>query len=161
MFFRCKNFQSIHRGEFCRIAGSLVSPSGTPGSPTHIRLPHVNVNVFRQFILYVYTGKVSDDFASYGKYGMATSQSHSIILVMFSHQLQLHDSRLFEMITLAQDVGLDELKTACEDHVILTLSVTNACTLLMAAMDIQEKTSGNSLWKVDSIVYLLFRVLCG
>lgn len=46
------------------------------------------------------------------------------------------------MMTLAQDVGIDELKTACEDHVISTLSVTNACTFLIAVMDIQEKTSG-------------------
>lgn len=57
-------------------------------------------------------------------------------------QLQLHDTRIFDMMTLAQDVGLDELKVACENHVISTLSVTNACTFLMAVMDIQEKTSG-------------------
>lgn len=51
------------------------------------------------------------------------------------------------MMTLAQDVGLDELKTACEDHVISSLSVTNACTFLMAVMDIQEKSSGKLISK--------------
>lgn len=46
------------------------------------------------------------------------------------------------MMTLAQDLGIDELKTACEDHVVSTLSVANACTFLTAVMEIQEKASG-------------------
>lgn len=55
LFNRCKSFQSLKRGELCRIPGSLI----TPGAPTQIRLPHVNVNVFRQFVSFVYTGKVN------------------------------------------------------------------------------------------------------
>lgn len=55
--FRCKSFQTTKRDEFCRIPGGTVSPS-VPGNPTQIRLPHINANVFRQFILYAYTGKV-------------------------------------------------------------------------------------------------------
>lgn len=47
------------------------------------------------------------------------------------------------MMTLAQDMGIDGLKNTCEDHVISTLSVANACTFLAAVMDIQEKASGN------------------
>lgn len=54
----------------------------------------------------------------------------------------LQDSRVFEMMTLAQDLGVDNLKSACEDHVISTLSVANACTFLAAVMEIQEKASG-------------------
>lgn len=57
----------------------------------------------------------------------------------------LQDSRVFEMMTLAQDLGIDELKSACEDHVISTLSVANACTFLTAVMEIQEKASGKYL----------------
>lgn len=52
--FRCKSFQATKRDEFCGIQGCTVSP----GNPTHIRLPYINANVFRQFILYTYTGKV-------------------------------------------------------------------------------------------------------
>lgn len=44
-------------------------------------------------------------------------------------------------MTLAQDLGIDELKSACEDYVVSTLSVTNACTYLAAVMEIQEKSS--------------------
>lgn len=44
-------------------------------------------------------------------------------------------------MTLAQDLGIDELKAACEDYVVSTLSVTNACTYLAAVMEIQEKSS--------------------
>lgn len=56
--FRCKSFQTTKRGEMCRIPGSSVSPMA-PGTPTPIRLPQVNADVFRQFMLYIYTGKVS------------------------------------------------------------------------------------------------------
>lgn len=57
--FRCKSFQTSKRDEFCRIPGSTVLP--TSGSPIQIRLPHINASVFRQFILYAYTGKVCID----------------------------------------------------------------------------------------------------
>lgn len=82
--FRCKNFQTTKRGEFCRISGSLVSPS-TPGSPTHIRLPHVNVGVFRQFILYAYTGKVSQ----------AKRILHILSTIFFNNNSQIENVFLF------------------------------------------------------------------
>lgn len=44
-------------------------------------------------------------------------------------------------MTLAQDLGIEELKAACEDYMVSTLSVTNACTYLAAVMEIQEKSS--------------------
>lgn len=56
--FRCRSFQTTKRDEFCRIPGSTVAPT-VPGNPTQIRLPSINASVFRQFILYAYTGKVS------------------------------------------------------------------------------------------------------
>ncbi|XP_061393009.1 uncharacterized protein LOC133328457 [Musca vetustissima] len=109
MMARCKSFKNNKRGELCRIPGCTVLPA-TPGSPTSVRLPHVHPEVFRQFILYVYTAKIL-----------------------------LQDSRVFEMMTLAQDMGCCELRSACEDHVIATLSVDNACTFLTAVMEIHEK----------------------
>lgn len=60
-------------------------------------------------------------------------------------QITFHDARVFELMTLAQDLGIEELKAACEDYVISTLSVTNACTYLAAVMEIHEKSS--SKWK--------------
>lgn len=44
-------------------------------------------------------------------------------------------------MTLAQEMGIEELKTACEDHVVSTLSVTNACSHLATVMDLQDKPS--------------------
>ncbi|BFF96144.1 BTB/POZ domain-containing protein 9 [Drosophila madeirensis] len=108
---RCKSFKTAKRGEVCRIPGCTVSPAAPGASaPTTIRLPHVNPDLFRQFILYVYTAK-----------------------------LVLQDSQVFQMMMMAQDMGVVELRTACEDHVISTLSVDNACTFLTAVMDIHEK----------------------
>lgn len=58
---RCQSFK-VKRGEICRIPGCSVSPSVPPGSPTPVRLPHFQGETFRQFIAYVYTGKVQHNF---------------------------------------------------------------------------------------------------
>lgn len=50
------------------------------------------------------------------------------------------------MMALAQELGVDELRNACEDHVTSTLSVASACTFLSAAMDIQDKSPGMFQW---------------
>ncbi|KAJ8716367.1 hypothetical protein PYW08_013652 [Mythimna loreyi] len=111
---RCKSFQNTKRGEVCRIPGCSVTPS-IGAQPTPIRMPHVQVETFRLFIQYVYTGK-----------------------------LLLQDSGVFEMMTLAADLGVEDLRSACEDHVTSTLSVESACTLLAAAMEIQDRPGGKS-----------------
>lgn len=94
---RCKNFSSGKR-------------IGTPGNPTPIRMPHAHPEIFRQFISYVYTGKII-----------------------------LQDGGIFEMLGLAQEMGVEELWRNCEEHVSVTLSPNNACTLLSAAIDAQER----------------------
>lgn len=45
-------------------------------------------------------------------------------------------------MNIAHDLGLTDLKTACEDHVIATMSAGNACTFLTSAIEIQEKIGG-------------------
>lgn len=60
----------------------------------------------------------------------------------FSKKIILQDSGVFEMLTLAQELGVEELKMSCEDHVTSTLSVLNACTFLAAAMEIQDRAAG-------------------
>ncbi|KAF7271972.1 hypothetical protein GWI33_015208 [Rhynchophorus ferrugineus] len=109
---RCKSFQTAKRGEVCRIPGCTVSPTA-PGTPTPVRLPQAPPDTFKQFLLYVYTGKIL-----------------------------LQDSSVFEMMALAQDLGVDELRNTCEDHVTSTLSVPSACTFLATAMDIQDRSAG-------------------
>nr|CAD7402454.1 unnamed protein product [Timema cristinae] len=71
--------------------------------------------------------------ANYGS-GAGIPESTSDIL--------LQDNGVFEMLCLAQELGVDELKTSCEEHVTSTLSVLNACTFLAAAMDIQDRCAG-------------------
>lgn len=61
---------------------------------------------------------------------------------MMWFQIMLQDSGVFEMLTLAQELGVEELRATCEDHVTSTLSVLNACTFLAAAMEIQERQAG-------------------
>ncbi|KAK1126770.1 hypothetical protein K0M31_004393 [Melipona bicolor] len=96
---KCKNFTASKR-------------IGTPGNPTSVRMPHAHPETFRQFIHYIYTGKI-----------------------------MLQDNDIFEMLGLAQELGVEELWTSCEEHVSATLSPGNACALLTAALDAQERVS--------------------
>lgn len=45
------------------------------------------------------------------------------------------------MLTLAQELGVEDLQNTCEEHITSTMSVLNACTFLAAAMDIQDRAS--------------------
>jgi BTB/POZ domain len=132
---RCKSFQVQLSGESTLSLNKIkfkkysINFSGTkrgdicriPGStvlpsdktPTLIRLPHIRQDDFRQFITYVYTAKII-----------------------------LQDSKVFQIMNIAHDLGLTDLKTACEDHVIATMSVDNACCFLTNALEIQEKVGG-------------------
>nr|XP_046471679.1 uncharacterized protein LOC124213925 isoform X1 [Neodiprion pinetum] len=97
---RCKSFTASKR-------------MGSPGNPTPVRMPHAHPETFRQFINYIYTGKI-----------------------------MLQDSGIFEMLGLAQELGVEELWRSCEDHVSSTLSPGNACTLLTAALEAQDNMPG-------------------
>lgn len=46
------------------------------------------------------------------------------------------------MLGLAQELGIEELWRSCEEHVSTTLSPGNACALLTAALDAQERVPG-------------------
>ncbi|EFN88639.1 Probable small nuclear ribonucleoprotein E [Harpegnathos saltator] len=94
---RCKNF-------------TVPKRIGTAGNPTPVRMSHAHPDTFRQFIHYIYTGKI-----------------------------MLQDSAIFEMLGLAQELGLDELWRSCEEHVSATLSPGNACALLTAALEAQDR----------------------
>ncbi|XP_033208549.1 uncharacterized protein LOC117167604 [Belonocnema kinseyi] len=97
---RCKNFTGPKR-------------LGSSGNPATVRMVHAHPETFREFINYIYTGKV-----------------------------MLQDSGIFEMLGLAQELGVEELWQSCEDHVSATLSPGNACALLTAALDAQERVPG-------------------
>ncbi|XP_011066219.1 PREDICTED: uncharacterized protein LOC105153173 isoform X1 [Acromyrmex echinatior] len=86
---------------------------GTAGNPTPVRMPHAHPETFRQFIRYIYTGMII-----------------------------LQDSGIFEMLGLAQELGIEELWRSCEEHVSVTLSPGNACALLTAALEAQERVPG-------------------
>uniref|UniRef100_T1JBN3 TLDc domain-containing protein n=1 Tax=Strigamia maritima TaxID=126957 RepID=T1JBN3_STRMM len=109
---QCKSFENVKRGEICKIPGATVTPSA-PGTPTPIRLPQFQGDVFREVLFYIYTGKIS-----------------------------LQDNIVFEVLLTAQALGVDELRAACEDHVSGTLNVHSACTFLTAAIEAQERISG-------------------
>ncbi|KAG0423720.1 hypothetical protein HPB47_000506, partial [Ixodes persulcatus] len=110
---KCTNFQNVKRGEVCKVPGSTVTPA-PPGSPTPIRLPHAKPDVFQSVLLYVYMGKI-----------------------------HLQDSTVFEALALSHELGIEELRQNCEDHVTSTLSVHNACTFLASALAMEDRVSSS------------------
>lgn len=46
------------------------------------------------------------------------------------------------MLGLAQELDIEELWRSCEEHVSATLSPGNACALLTAALEAQERVPG-------------------
>lgn len=60
----------------------------------------------------------------------------------------MQDGGVFEMLTLAQELGVEDLQNNCEEHVTSTMSVLNACTFLAAAMDIQDRTSSKYTFNI-------------
>ncbi|KAG8188652.1 hypothetical protein JTE90_026757 [Oedothorax gibbosus] len=110
---RCTSFQNVKRGEICKVPGSTVSPA-PPGTPTPIRLPHTKPDVFREVLFYLYTGKVI-----------------------------LQDCSVFESLSISQELGIEELRMCCEDHINSTLNVHNACTFLPACLEMENRVPGN------------------
>lgn len=132
---------------------------GTSGNPTPIRMPHAHPETFRQFIHYVYTGKVNilDSWALTSKNEIINTRlsrefrNRWLNLVCF--QIMLQDSGIFEMLALAQELGVEELWRSCEEHVSATLSPGNACALLTAALDAQDRVLGK-------IQFFFFSKIC-
>ncbi|KAL5290500.1 hypothetical protein ACFFRR_010083 [Megaselia abdita] len=129
LMVRCKCFKTTKRGEICRIAGGSVIPE-TSGALTMIRLPYINPEIFRQFLRYVYTGKIV-----------------------------IHDSKVFEIMMLAHDMGLGELRNDCEEHVVSALTAENACTLLTTLMKMPEKIGKKSWSEMKDIEEKLQRII--
>lgn len=59
------------------------------------------------------------------------------------------------MLGLAQELGIEELWRSCEEHVSVTLSPGNACALLTAALEAQERVPG--IFK-DLYIYILHAI---
>ncbi|KAF4527479.1 hypothetical protein B566_EDAN014117 [Ephemera danica] len=114
----CSAFQNTKRGEVCRIPG-CTSPIGVPGSPATMRLPHYSESNFRKCWEQL---RISN--------------------------LILQDSGVFEMLGAAQELGLEELRLSCEDHVTATLDVSNACTFLAAALEMNERSAPHVIKKM-------------
>ncbi|XP_064466201.1 uncharacterized protein LOC135377597 [Ornithodoros turicata] len=110
---RCTNFQNLKRGEVCKVPGSTVTPA-PPGSPTPIRLPHAKPDVFQSILMYIYMGKI-----------------------------HLQDSTVFEALALSHELGIEELRQSCEDHVTSTMSIHNACTFLASALAMEDRVSSS------------------
>lgn len=57
---------------------------------------------------------------------------------------------------LAHDMGLEELRNDCEEHVVSTLTSENACTLLTTLMKMPEKI-GKCFYFLLCLPFSLFR----
>ncbi|XP_070570949.1 BTB/POZ domain-containing protein 9-like [Ptychodera flava] len=87
------------------LQNDLMDQSGTHDTVTVIKLPQINAVLFRNVLRYVYTGKI-----------------------------ELKKSMVFDVLGISQFLGINHLQQMCEEFVVDSLSVTNACHFLNAAM---------------------------
>lgn len=59
-----------------------------------------------------------------------------MINYVYTGRAVLHDD--LKLMTLAHDLGIEDLKAACEDNIISNLNVENACKFLLLAMESGE-----------------------
>ncbi|XP_043243661.1 uncharacterized protein LOC122392639 [Amphibalanus amphitrite] len=116
---RCRSFQRTDRKEVCQIAGSTVT-TGSQGSLTVIKLPAYRPEVFKQVIIYIYTGRVS-----------------------------LSVDTAPELLAAAAALGLESLRQHCHQHIADSLSAANACALLAAAVRLQDATGSEDGSLID------------
>ncbi|XP_065581334.1 uncharacterized protein LOC136040871 [Artemia franciscana] len=114
---RCKSFQNLKRGDVCRISSAIVSfPSvAIQTSLPKIKLPNYTPEIFQNVLVYVYTGKIT-----------------------------LFEGTVIEMMMLASEMGIEDLRGSCETFISSSLSVKNACFYLVKAIEIQDQSAGSS-----------------
>ncbi|KAI1283152.1 BTB/POZ domain-containing protein 19 [Halotydeus destructor] len=110
---RCDSFRDVNGAEICKVPGTMVSPSPMPGpvGPVVVRWPKVKPDILRDVIKYIYTGRIV-----------------------------LLDSCVFEVLVTSKELGIEELRKNCEDHIASSLNVHNACTFLAAALSLESRT---------------------
>lgn len=62
----------------------------------------------------------------------------------FFFKVVLSDSEVFEVYGVSQDLGLEELCQQCGDHLNGTMTAHNACTFLLAALNMEKRTGGEN-----------------
>ena len=117
---RCEAFYNVKRNELCKIPGTTVTPASHQGQPTSIRWPKTKPNILKEVLIYIYTGRIV-----------------------------LQDNNVFEALAIAHELGVDELRKNCEDHILSTLNVQNASTFLAAALELQSRSPISSPSSLD------------
>lgn len=110
---RCTAFQDLKRGETCKIPGTSVNKPVVAGNATTIKWPQANPEILKDVLTYIYSGR-----------------------------LVLQDNNVFEALAIAHELGIEELRKHCEDHILSTLNVHNACVFLPAALALESRASG-------------------
>lgn len=108
---RCTAFQDVKRGEVCKVPGTTVKPT-PPGQATPIKWPQVKAEILKEVVKYIYSGRIV-----------------------------LQVNNVFECLAIAHELGIDELRKHCEDHILSTLNIHNACIFLPAALELEARTT--------------------
>ncbi|XP_003738143.1 uncharacterized protein LOC100898299 [Galendromus occidentalis] len=85
-------------------------------------MPKVKVDEFQSVIQYIYTGKI-----------------------------HLHPAIVFEVLSLAHEFGISELKLTCEDHIMSAMTNENACVFLKSALQVGDRSEK---FKDENAVYI-------
>lgn len=61
-----------------------------------------------------------------------------VIIYIYTANITFHDSKIIEVLTIAHDFGMDDLKNLCKEHILSTMTVLNACNFLEDVINLHE-----------------------
>lgn len=131
--YRCKSFQNCSRSEVCQIQGVTIS---NESDATIVRWPGTTKQALQNVLYYVYTGQVLSAFVS-----VCSSQLTILLYVVKQFQMNATND-IFAVITLACQLGLDELVGFAGEYMQDCLSVHSVNVYLEATLQLKRRLSG-------------------
>lgn len=66
--------------------------------------------------------------------GVCTRSLRDVIFYVYTGLIEILDNNVFDILSVAQDMGIEELVDECKSHITRSLNVANACVFLPAAL---------------------------
>lgn len=106
---RCSSFKNCGQSVICEIPGTTVS-TVNGHDRYNIRWPSCKKEVLKTVMFYIYTGRIG-----------------------------LCDNDVFDILAVASDLGIVRLVNQCQEYILSSLNVHNACLYYPSALNLQTR----------------------
>lgn len=112
---RCSSFKNCGQSIICEIPGTAVSTVNDHGR-YNIRWPSCKKEVLKTVIFYIYTGRIV-----------------------------LCDNDVFDILAVASDLGIARLVNQCQEYILSSLNIHNACLYFPSAVNLQTRGGSDEM----------------